>query len=330
MSGRGLAGPLGQLQLAIALALFLSALRLQFGFAEAMDVRHSVEPQNLSDCRAPLRIAPVSGGEKNRLPRGVLYINQVAADTFVGHGKNYVLPPTRFLLDYSKISRELFPILQFGIGHPSASAPYELLRNPGCKIATVRNRERTLQLSDLIASRRATATQAGMCDRGCRLVPLRPRAPHRHSRGYISNESPGVAVGYHVGPEVAAINMANSDSATVAIERSRFAGDAFANQCAQVFGCCASGGPSIGARLDRLRRVDSPKAIGYAIDLERIAVNHAGRLSEGGRGNERGTRPGPTVSSVLASARLGQESGGVLQPRLGAGRTTCLAGLSSR
>ena len=62
---------------------------------------------------------------------------------------------------------------------------------------------------------------------------------------------------------------------------------AFANQCAQVFGGCPSGGPSIGARLGRLGRVDSPKAIGHAIDLERIAVNHTGRLSEGGRGSER-------------------------------------------
>ena len=49
----------------------------------------------------------------------------------------------------------------------------------------------------------------------------------------------------------------------------------------------SAGGPSVGARLGRLWRVDSPKAIGHAIDLERIAVNHAGRLSEGGRGSER-------------------------------------------
>ena len=49
----------------------------------------------------------------------------------------------------------------------------------------------------------------------------------------------------------------------------------------------SSGGPSVGARLVRLGCVDSPKAIGHAIDLERVAVNHTGGLSEGGRGSER-------------------------------------------
>jgi hypothetical protein len=104
----------------------------------------------------------------------------------------------------------------------------------------------------------------------------------------ISDEGPSVAIGDHVGPEVAAIDMANCDSAAVAIERPRFAGDvAFANQCAQVFGRCSPSGPSIGTRLARLGRVDSPKAIGHATDAERVAVNHTGGLSEGGRGSER-------------------------------------------
>ena len=104
----------------------------------------------------------------------------------------------------------------------------------------------------------------------------------------ISDEGPGMAIGHHVGPEVAAIDMANCDSAAVAIDGPGFAGDvAFANQCAQVFGGSFPSRPSIGARLARLGRVDSPKAIGHAIDLERIAVNHTGRLSEGGRGSER-------------------------------------------
>ena len=97
-----------------------------------------------------------------------------------------------------------------------------------------------------------------------------------------------MAIGHHVGPEVAAIDMANCNSAAVAIERPRFAGDvAFAYEGAQVFGGSPSGRPSVGARLARLGRVDSPKAIGHAIDLERIAVNHTGRLREGGRGSER-------------------------------------------
>jgi hypothetical protein len=62
---------------------------------------------------------------------------------------------------------------------------------------------------------------------------------------------------------------------------------AVADEGAQMFGCSLSGRPSIGTRLVRLRRVDPPKAIRHAIDLERIAINHAGRLSEGGRGSER-------------------------------------------
>jgi hypothetical protein len=75
----------------------------------------------------------------------------------------------------------------------------------------------------------------------------------------ISDEGPSVAIGHHVCPEVAAIDMANCDRAAVAIDGPGFAGDvAFANQCAQVFGCCSSGGPSIGARLGRLGRVDTP------------------------------------------------------------------------
>ena len=76
----------------------------------------------------------------------------------------------------------------------------------------------------------------------------------------VSDEGPGMTIGHHVGSKVAAIDMANRDGASVTIERLGFAGDvAFANQCAQVFGCCSSGGPSIGARLARFRRVDSPK-----------------------------------------------------------------------
>ena len=75
----------------------------------------------------------------------------------------------------------------------------------------------------------------------------------------ISDEGPGVAIGDHVGPKVAAIDMANCDCAAVAIEGPGFAGDvAFANQCAQVFGGGSSSGLSVGARLARLRRVDSP------------------------------------------------------------------------
>jgi hypothetical protein len=66
----------------------------------------------------------------------------------------------------------------------------------------------------------------------------------------ISDEGPSMTIGHHIGPQVAAINVTNRDCAAVAIKRPRFAGDvAFANQRAQVFGCCSPSGPSIGARL---------------------------------------------------------------------------------
>jgi hypothetical protein len=91
-----------------------------------------------------------------------------------------------------------------------------------------------------------------------------------------------------VGSKVATIDAANRDGAAVAVEGPGFAGDvAFANQCAQVFGCCTSGWPSIGARLGRLRRVDSPKPIRHAIDLERIAINHADGLGKGWKCSKR-------------------------------------------
>jgi hypothetical protein len=89
------------------------------------------------------------------------------------------------------------------------------------------------------------------------------------------------------GPSMA-IDPAKRDGAAIAIQRARLARNlVFANQCAQVFGGSLPSGPSIGARLGRLGRVDPPKAIGHAIDLERIAIDHTGRLSEGGRGSER-------------------------------------------
>ena len=93
----------------------------------------------------------------------------------------------------------------------------------------------------------------------------------------ISDEGPSMAIGDHVCPEVAAIDAAKRDRAAVAIDAPSFAGDVVvADEGAQVFGGSPSGGPSVGARVGRLWRVDSPKAIGHAIDLERIAVNHTG------------------------------------------------------
>jgi hypothetical protein len=90
--------------------------------------------------------------------------------------------------------------------------------------------------------------------------------PHRRRFAFfldvvaaISDEGPSMAIGHHVGLQVAAIGAANRDGSAVAIESPGFAGNvAVAYEGAQVFGGSPSGGPSIGARLARLGRVDSP------------------------------------------------------------------------
>ena len=106
--------------------------------------------------------------------------------------------------------------------------------------------------------------------------------------------------------------MANCDSATVAIDAPGFAGDVtVADEGAQVLGGGLPSGPSIGARLGRLGRVDSAKTIGPAIDLERIAVNHTGRLSDGGRGSEReGSSQGKELHRLWLTCDCG-DSGAV-------------------
>ena len=77
----------------------------------------------------------------------------------------------------------------------------------------------------------------------------------------ISDEGPGMAIGDHVGPKVAAIGTAKRDGAAVAIDAPGFAGDVtVADEGAQVFGGGLPSGPSIGARLGRLGRVDPPIA----------------------------------------------------------------------
>src|SRR5580704_11921456 len=75
----------------------------------------------------------------------------------------------------------------------------------------------------------------------------------------ISDEGPGMAIGHHVGPKVAAIGAAKGDGAAVAIQGPGFAGNvAVADEGAQVFGGSPFGRPSVGARLARFGRVDPP------------------------------------------------------------------------
>ena len=97
-----------------------------------------------------------------------------------------------------------------------------------------------------------------------------------------------MAIGHHVGPEVAAIGAANRDGAAVAIEGPGFAGNlAVAYEGPQVFGGSSSRWPVVGTRLVSLGRIDSPQAIGHAIDLERIAINYADGLGKGWRSCKR-------------------------------------------
>ena len=104
----------------------------------------------------------------------------------------------------------------------------------------------------------------------------------------VSDEGPRVAVAHHVGSQVSAIGAANGDGASIAIEGPWFAGNlAVADEGAQVFGSSPSGRPSVGARLARFRCVDSPESIGHAVNLERIAINHADGLGKGWEGRKR-------------------------------------------
>jgi hypothetical protein len=91
----------------------------------------------------------------------------------------------------------------------------------------------------------------------------------------VSDEGPGMTIGHHVSPKVAAIHVANRNGTAVAIEGAGFARNlAVADEGAQVSGGRLSCGPSIGARLTRFWRVDSPQSIGHAINPESIAINH--------------------------------------------------------
>jgi hypothetical protein len=66
-------------------SLFLTALSLKAGLAEVVDLRHFVEPQDLSDCRAPLLGGPVGAGEDDYLAGlGIGNCDEVTAS--VQHG----------------------------------------------------------------------------------------------------------------------------------------------------------------------------------------------------------------------------------------------------
>jgi len=125
-----------------------------------------------------------------------------------------------------------------------------------------------------------------MCARGCRLAPLPLRVLHRRSRGCIGRR-PRHGHPPPCRPQVAAVGSAERDSAAVAIEGPRFAGNvAVADEGAQVFGSSASRWPIVGTRLVCLGRIDSPQAISHAIDPERITINHADGLGKGWEGRK--------------------------------------------
>ena len=90
----------------------------------------------------------------------------------------------------------------------------------------------------------------------------------------VPDEGPGMAIAHHVGTKVSAIDMANRDGASVAIDGLGFAGDLpICDEGSQVVGCGLSCRPSVSARLVRLGRVDPPQSIGHIIDQESIAIN---------------------------------------------------------
>ena len=98
----------------------------------------------------------------------------------------------------------------------------------------------------------------------------------------ISDEGPSMAIGHHVGAQVAAIGAAKCEGAAVAIEGPRFAGNvAVTDEGAQMLGGGPSGRPVVGTGLARLGRVDSPYSIGHAIDPERIAIDYADGFGNG-------------------------------------------------
>jgi hypothetical protein len=105
-------------------------------------------------------------------------------------------------------------------------------------------------LARSIAARRATATRVGTVYAGpdrCRL------AFFLYIVAAISDEGPGMAIGHHVGPEVAAIGAAKRDGAAVAVKGPGFAGNVtVSDERAQVFGGSPSSGPFVGARLAAL------------------------------------------------------------------------------
>jgi hypothetical protein len=69
----------------------------------------------------------------------------------------------------------------------------------------------------------------------------------------VPDEGPGMAIGHHVGPEVAAIGAAKRDGAAVAVKGPGFAGNVtVSDERAQVFGGSPSSGPFVGARLAAL------------------------------------------------------------------------------
>jgi hypothetical protein len=63
--------------------LFLAALRLKAGVGEVVDLRHSVEPQDLSDCRALVLFVSMDNAEEHGLAIGIFDFNRIP--TSAGH-----------------------------------------------------------------------------------------------------------------------------------------------------------------------------------------------------------------------------------------------------
>jgi hypothetical protein len=126
-----------------------------------------------------------------------------------------------------------------------------------------------------------------------------------------SDEGLGMAIAHHVGTKVSAIDMANRDGASVAIQGLGLAGDLpDSNERPQVFGSSLPCRPSVSARLVRLGRVDPPQSIGHNQrpgEYRHQRLELTGHRPVGLQTRER--RRGRRVSSDFGSVKLRPQGG---------------------